>query len=118
MNTIDEREIQKPTKQKQKKAEKSKGGRSYRGRGRDKWFWCVFKLGSLQLICKASLIFKSSLELGLSIILKQKELYDQSMFKNMRLVILFDMLLNPSFKMTTSSANVARTIVSKSKIIY
>ena len=31
------------------------------------------------------------------------------MFKNMRLVILFDMLLNPSFKMTTSFANVART---------
>ena len=27
------------------------------------------------------------------------------MFKNMRLVILFDMLLNPSFKMTTSFAN-------------
>ena len=27
----------------------------------------------------------------------------------MRLIILFDMLLNPSFKMTTSFANVART---------
>ena len=27
------------------------------------------------------------------------------MFKNMRLIILFDMLLNPSFKMTTSFAN-------------
>ena len=27
----------------------------------------------------------------------------------MRLVILFDMLLNPSFKMTTGFANVART---------
>ena len=31
------------------------------------------------------------------------------MFENMRLVILFDMLLNPSFKMTTSFANIART---------
>ena len=31
------------------------------------------------------------------------------MFKNMRLVILFDMFLNPSFKMTTSFANIART---------
>ena len=30
------------------------------------------------------------------------------MFKNVRLVILFDMFLNPSFKMTTSSANVAK----------
>ena len=33
------------------------------------------------------------------------------MFKNKRLVILFDMLLNPSFKMTTSFANIARTTV-------
>ena len=31
------------------------------------------------------------------------------MLKNMRLVILFDMFLNPSFKMTTSFANIART---------
>ena len=37
------------------------------------------------------------------------------MFKNMRLVILFDMLLNPSFKMTTGFANVARTTASTSK---
>ena len=39
------------------------------------------------------------------------------MFKNMRLVILFDMLLNPSFKMTTSFANVAGTTASTSKFI-
>ena len=31
------------------------------------------------------------------------------MFKNMRFVILFDMFLDPSFKMTTSFANIART---------
>ena len=30
------------------------------------------------------------------------------MFKNMRLVILFDMVLNLSFKMTPSFANIAR----------
>ena len=35
----------------------------------------VFKLGFLQLICKASLIFKSNFELLLSIILKERELY-------------------------------------------
>ena len=29
------------------------------------------------------------------------------MFKNMRLVILFDMFLSPSFKMTSSFANIA-----------
>ena len=36
----------------------------------------------------------------------------------MRLVILFDMLLKPSFKMTTGFANVARTSASTSKFIY
>ena len=47
------------------------------------------------------------------------------MFKNMRLVILFDMLFNPSFKMMTSFANIAtilaniaRTTASTSKFIY
>ena len=35
----------------------------------------------------------------------------------MRLVILFDILLNPSFKMTTSFANIARTTASTSKFI-
>ena len=39
------------------------------------------------------------------------------MFKNMRLVILFDMLLNRSFKMTTGFANVARTTASASKFV-
>ena len=36
----------------------------------------------------------------------------------MRLVIIFDMHLNPSFKMTTGFANVARTTASTSKFIY
>ena len=40
------------------------------------------------------------------------------MFKNMRLVVVFDMLLNPSFKMTTGVANIARTTVSTSKFIF
>ena len=40
------------------------------------------------------------------------------MFKNMRLVTLCDMFLNPSFKMTASFANVARTTASASKFIY
>ena len=39
------------------------------------------------------------------------------MFKKMRLVILFDTLLNPKLKMTTSIANVARTTASTSKFI-
>ena len=40
------------------------------------------------------------------------------MFKNIRLVIPFDMFLNPSFKMTTSFANIARTTPRTSKFIY
>ena len=76
MKTIDEREMQKTTKEKQTKTEKSKGNRSYSQRVRAKWFCCAFKLRFLQLICKASLIFKLNLELALSIIIKQKELYE------------------------------------------
>ena len=49
---------------------------SYSERVRAKWFCCAFKLGFLQLICKGSLIFKSNLELPLSIIFKQRELYE------------------------------------------
>ena len=40
------------------------------------------------------------------------------MFKNLRLVILFDMFYNPSFKMMTRFANIARTATSTSKFIY
>ena len=43
---------------------------------RGKRFCCTFKLGFLLLICKAYLIFKSNLELALSILLKQREDYD------------------------------------------
>ena len=64
IKTIDKREMQKTTKEKQTKIERSKGNRSYSGRLRAKWFYCAFKLGFLQLICKASLIFKSNLELA------------------------------------------------------
>ena len=44
-------------------------------------FCCAFKLGFLQLICKASLFSKSILELALSIILKQKNCTTQSMLQ-------------------------------------
>ena len=76
MKTINERELQKTTEEKQTKAEKNKGNRSYSESVIAKWFFCAFKSGFLQLICKASLIFKSNLELALSIILKQRELYE------------------------------------------
>ena len=76
MKTIDERGMQKAAKEKQTKAERSKLNKSYSERVRAKWFCCAFKLDFLQLICKAFLIFKSNLELPLSIILKQREPYE------------------------------------------
>ena len=76
MKTIAECEMQNIPKEKQTKTERSKANRSYSERVRAKWFCCTFKLGFLQLICKASLILKSNLQLALSIILKQKELYE------------------------------------------
>ena len=116
----------KKTNKKQTKAERSNGNRSYIERVRAKWFSWEFKLGFLQLICKASLIFKSNLELVLSIILKQKELYETKhvalecrCLKIWDLLSFFDMLFNPSFKITTSFANIARTTASTtSKFIY
>ena len=64
-------------KQQQKtKTEKNKRRGSYSEMVGAKWFCCAFKLGFLHLICKASLIFKSNLELALSIILKERELYE------------------------------------------
>ena len=64
IKTIDGRETQKQKQQKKKKKEDG----SYSERVRDKWFCWAFKLVFLQLICKASLILKSNLELALSII--------------------------------------------------
>ena len=62
--------------QKKQRQERTSGDRSYSERVRAKLFYCAFKLGFLRLICKASVIFKSNLELALSIILKQRELYE------------------------------------------
>ena len=76
MKRIDEREMQKTKKEKQTKTERSKGNRSYSEKVRAKWFCCAFKLGFLKFICTASLIFKSNLELALSITLKQRVLYE------------------------------------------
>ena len=42
---------------------------------RAKWFCCAINVGFLQLICKTPLIFKSNLELALSITLKERESY-------------------------------------------
>ena len=66
MKIIDESERQKKQIQKEESV-------------RAKWFCCVFKLGFAQLICKASLIFESNLELTLSIILKERELYESKL---------------------------------------
>ena len=87
-----------------KQRQESKGDRSYSERVRAKRFCCAFKLSFLQLICKVSLTFKSHFELALSIILKQRELYESKhvavecrclkIWDLLKYVILFDMLLN------------------------
>ena len=69
-----ERETQKKTSN--NKDRKKKRNKSYSEMVRAEWFCCAFKLGFLQLICQASLIFKSNSELALSITLKQRELYE------------------------------------------
>ena len=51
---------------------KEKKSKNYSESVRAKWFCCARKLGFVQLICKASFIFKSDLELALSIILKER----------------------------------------------
>ena len=110
---------------KKQRQKRTKGDRSYSQRVRPKWFCRALKLGFLQIICKASLIFKSNLQLAISIILKQRELYESKhvagecrCLKIKRLVILFDISLNPTVKMTTSFTNIAITTASTSKFIY
>ena len=44
MKTIDDRDLQKTTKEKETKTERSKGNRAYSKRVRAKLFCCVFKL--------------------------------------------------------------------------
>ena len=70
MKITDKRETEK----KPKNRKTQRRGASYSESGRAKWFCCAFKLGFVQLLGKASLIFKSNLELALSIILKEREL--------------------------------------------
>ena len=71
MEIIEERE-----RQKHKNRKKQRSGASYSESVRAKWICCALSLGFVQLICKASLVFMSNLELALLIILKEKELYD------------------------------------------
>ena len=63
MKIIDKRETHTHTHtHTQNKDRKEQGEKSYSERVRAKWFCCAFNLRFLQLMCKASLIFKSNLE--------------------------------------------------------
>ena len=64
MKIINERETQNYKKKNKSKDRKGQGDGSYIQMVRAKWFCCAFKCGFLQLICKASSIFKSNLELA------------------------------------------------------
>ena len=68
MKTIDKRKIQKTTAKKNNKQTK----KDRKEHGEQK----LQQKGFLQLICKASLTFKSNLEPALSFILKQRKLYE------------------------------------------
>ena len=120
MKIIDERE-----RENNKYREKQRGGTSYTENVRTKWFCCAFKLGFIQLICKASLIFKLILELTLSIILKERELYESKQHAvECRCLKIWDLLsflvgssilvLNDMFQQWTT----ARSAASTSKFIY
>ena len=63
---------QKKQKQRQKEEKKKRSGASYNENVRGKWFRCAFKLGFVESICKASLIFKSNLESALLIISRER----------------------------------------------
>ena len=90
MKTIDEREMQKATKEKQR--QKGAKGTEAIVKGWELSGFVVH-LSFLQLICKASLIFKSNLELVLSIVLKQRELYESGhVLEECRCLKIWDML--------------------------
>ena len=59
-----------------KPRQKKEGGANYSESVRAKRFCLAFKLDLVQLMGKVLLIFKSNLELALSIILKERELYE------------------------------------------
>ena len=71
MKLTDERE-----RQKNKDRKKQRSGASFIESGRAKWICYALNLGFVQLIWKASLIFKSNLEFALLIILKERELFE------------------------------------------
>ena len=120
MEIIDERE-----RERNKDRKKQRSGASYNENVRAKWFCCAFKLGFLQLICKASLNFKSNLELALSFISKEKELYESKYvviecrcLKTCNLLSFFIRFSNSSLKITTSFANITITTAGTSEFIY
>ena len=111
MKIINERE-----RKKNKGRKEERGDASYSESMRAKLFCCAFKLGFLQFMCKASLIFKSNLELALLIILKETELYESKhVAMKCRYLKIWDLL---SFLIWISFTNVARTTTSTSKFIY
>ena len=65
--------IDEKARQKNKDRKKKMSGASYSESVRTKWFCC--ELDFVQLMCKASLTFESNLELVVSIILSESELY-------------------------------------------
>ena len=77
MKTIEERKLQKQQKRNKQRQKRAKGTESIVKGWEVNYFVVHLNFLSFpQLICKASLIFMSNLDLALSIILKQSELYE------------------------------------------
>ena len=77
---------------KEKRKKKNKEDGSYSEWVRDKSIRWAFKSGFLQLICKASLIFKSNLESALSIILKEENYESKHVAVEFRFLKIWDLL--------------------------
>ena len=67
---------------KEKRKKKNKGNGSYSEAVRDTWFCWGFKLGFLQLICKANLTFKWNLELAYQLSSRKEKYMSQSMLRS------------------------------------
>ena len=76
IKTINEREMRKTTKRNKQRQKGARGTEAIVKGWELNDFAVDLSCGFVQLICKVSLIFKSDLELALSIILKQRVLYE------------------------------------------
>ena len=74
INVRDNENNRRKRKAKKKDRKTQRSGARYSESVRARWFCCAFKLGFVQLICKAFLIFKLSLEFSFINYFKRKRI--------------------------------------------